>query len=341
MIEGENFISICIPSYNRPNELKRLLNSIDTSYSDLIQIVICEDFSPARNEVSKVVDDYRKSAIYSIKYVENEVNLGYDRNLRALINNSDGEYIIYMGDDDLFIQNALDKYIEFLLSNRDCGYVLRSYRNVYKDGSIEYFKYFKSSTKFKKGVDTYINLFDKSVFISGFCIKKKYVIPYLTDDLDGSLLFQLYLLAEVCLRYPAAYCDIPLTQSIVGSSIPMFGSSEAEKELYTPGKITIENSINFIKKYFEVIQYIDKKNGINSYNIVKKNMSKYSYPTLSIQRETGRKEYKRYVNELRKIGLDASIYFEIYNASLLVFGKKKCDNLIRVIKKIWGRRPNL
>ena len=49
-------------------------------------------------------------------------------------------------------------------------------RNIYKDDSIEYFKYYKFSKSFDAGVNTYIELFDKSVFISGFCIKKEYSI---------------------------------------------------------------------------------------------------------------------------------------------------------------------
>lgn len=334
-------ISICIPSYNRPAELMGLLQSIDSENNDLIQILICEDKSPKRNEIKNVVSSFKDKTSYSVKYLENLQNFGYDKNLRELINNADGEYILFMGDDDQFIPKALDKYIDFLNQHRNFGYILRSYRNVYKDGSIEYFKYYNGNKDFDAGVNSYIELFDKSVFISGFCIKKEYSIPFLTDRLDGSLLFQLYLLAEVCIRYPSAYCEIPLTQAFVGKSVPMFGSSVSEKGLYTPGSITIENSINFLKMYFKVIEYIDKNNRINSLGTIKANMSKYSYPSISIQWDKGRKEYKRYVVELRKIGMDKSFYFEIYNIGLLFFGRKFCDKVIRLIKNILGRRPKL
>lgn len=334
-------VSICIPSYNRPQELLRLLKSIDSENTSQVQIVICEDKSPEREKIRNSVKEFAQSANFDIKYLENIQNFGFDKNLRELILNADGEFILFMGDDDMFVPKALDQYINFLKSHTEYGYILRSYRNIYKNNEIEYFRYYKGNKIFKPGVNTYIELFDKSVFISGFCIKRDYVLPYMTDRLDGSLLFQLYLLGEVCIRYPSAYCDITITQAIVGNSVPMFGSSEKEKGLYTPGTITIENSVNFLLKYFEVIKYLDQRNNIDSLSIIKKNISKYSYPSISIHWDKGRKEYKRYIRELRKIGISGTIYFEIYNIALLLFGKKFCDCIIRRLKKTLGRRPKL
>lgn len=41
------FISICIPIYNRPEGLKRALESIDAEkFTDEVQVVVCEDFAP-------------------------------------------------------------------------------------------------------------------------------------------------------------------------------------------------------------------------------------------------------------------------------------------------------
>jgi abequosyltransferase len=341
MLKNNYLISICIPTYNRPDELIRLLNSIDSLNHNLLQIVICENFSPKRNETTLAVKEFNENTAYNLKYIENIKNYGFDGNLKELIHNADGEFIMYMGDDDIFIPNMLDKYIEFLKLNRNCGYILRSYRNLNKNGSVENFTYYNKNRTFDSGINTYIELFDKSVFISGFCIKKDYTLPFLTKKLDGTLLFQLYLLAEVCLRYPSAYFYTPFTQAFVDSSPPMFGDSETEKKLYTPGSITIENSITFLKMYFKVIRYIDKENSIQSFEIIRKNMSKYSYPSLSIQWDKGRKQYKSYVVELRKIGMDKSFYFEIYNVGLLLFGRIFCDSVIRSLKILIGKRPNL
>ena len=120
-------ISICIPSYNRPSGLKRLLRSIDSIHADKIQIIICEDMAPKRKVVRDVVKEFEKFSNYNLKYIENPKNYGHGRNLRECIYQSDGEYIMYMGDDDMFIPGAFDGFYEFVKDHPDIGYFLRSY----------------------------------------------------------------------------------------------------------------------------------------------------------------------------------------------------------------------
>ena len=340
MHNNKYLISISIPSYNRPEELKRLLNSIDSKYPARIQIVICEDKSPLREEVRKIVEEYKRSTIYDLKYIENPQNYGFDKSIRTLIERADGEYILYMGDDDMFIPNALDKFIYFVKNHTECGYFLRSYRNVYKNGSIEYFRYYSDNKFFEPSEKTYAELFLKSVFMSGFTIKTEYVKNITTDIFDSTLLFQLYLVGEVCLNYPSAYFNIPFTQGIQGDTIPLFGNSEIEKGLYTPGR-TQQNDINFYKSFFKITKYIDKKYSINSTEVIRKEISKYSFPLMARWRSCGIKEFKEYCHELRRMELDCTIYFDVYYFGLLLFGKKFCQGLIRIIKRILGRRPNL
>ena len=103
-MENKFFISICIPSYNRPSGLQRLLESIDSKrHVNEIQILICEDNSPKRSEVKSVVDEFKKNSPFQVKYIENEVNLGHGANWRQCSKQADGEFLLYMGDDDDFI----------------------------------------------------------------------------------------------------------------------------------------------------------------------------------------------------------------------------------------------
>lgn len=336
----EPYISICIPSYNRPSEIRRLLDSIDTIHVDEIEIVVCEDNAPKREEVRKQVLDFKSKTKYSVNYIENKVNCGYDKNLRNLICSAKGHFIMFMGDDDLFIPGAFDDFFAFSKQNSDCGYILRSYRNNYADGSHQDFHYFNGDKFFEASDETYISMFDKSVFVSGFTIRRDCALEFETDRFDSSLLYQLYLLAEVCRKYPAAYCHTLLTQAIEGG-IPYFGSSESEKGTYTPGKITLDNSVNFMRWYAVILDYIAKKYHNDTNIRVKQNMSKYSYGFLKEQRNNGLKVFNQYTRELKRLGFASSPYFYVYYVGLVLLGVRGCDKIINCIKKIVGHRPSL
>lgn len=334
-------ISICIPSYNRPNEIRRLLDSIDAkNYKEDIEIVVCEDKAPKREEVRASVNSYMSESIYKVNYIENEKNCGYDGNLRNLINNASGEYVLFMGDDDMFIPGRLEQYVEYVKKHTDCGYILRSYQNVAADGSVTEFKYFDSDKVFEPSDDTYVSMFDKSVFISGFTIKRAYAKAFETDQFDGSLLYQLYLLAEVCRIYPSAYFNTPITQALEGGT-PFFGNSESEKGLYDPGEISFRNSVNFMRWYVKIVDFIAEKYHNTTNITIKHNMSKYSYTFMCVQRNKGLTVFNQYVRELRSMGFGGSIYFYIYYVGLVFLGEKRCTKIISMIKKMIGHRPNI
>ena len=333
-------LSICIPNYNRPEELLRLLKTIDSSRKDQVEIVICEDRSPKMLEVRNVVANFKTTSPYSINYKENESNFGYDKNIRECVINAKGDWIVFMGNDDEFIPEGLDKLINFLELNDDLGYVLKSHYYIHKNKKKERFRYYDGNKFFEPGLHSYVQMFRKSVFISGFTIKKVLVTPLLKDDFDGTLLFQLYLLAEVCLKNKSAYFDTPLTQQY-DEGFPEFGNAKSEKGLYQPGTRTVSGSLNFLKGYFKITKHIDIKYNIKSTQLIKKDMSKYIYPSLATQRDKGIFIFLKYVKEVNKIGFNISIYYYVYIISLLIFGKYFCDNAIRILKNILKKTPSL
>jgi len=334
------FLSICIPSYNRPEDLRRLIDSIDASNADDVEIVIREDKSPKREEIRTQVKDFSSKSRYFVNYIENESNFGYDKNIRSVANAASGEWIIFMGDDDAFIPTQLDKYIDFLKRHNQLGYVLRRYKNVYNDGTEEEYRYSNSDMFLDSGEDAAVEFFRRSVFISGFTFKKDLFTNYNESKFDGSLLFQLYIQASICLFHPSAYCDIPITMAIEGGT-PFFGSSESEKHLYESGSNTFNNSINFLKQVRFVTESIDSEYNVNLTSKILKEYSKYSYGYLHEHRDDGVKIFKAYAKEIKKIGLGDSPLFNVYYVALLILGKKNCQRCIQMIKKILGKTPKL
>src|SRR5689334_8647779 len=79
------FISVCIPAYNRASVLRELLDSILAQDFDDFEVVIAEDASVERAAIRQVVETLPPEWRARVRYFENDVNLGYDGNLRNVM----------------------------------------------------------------------------------------------------------------------------------------------------------------------------------------------------------------------------------------------------------------
>ena len=343
MVSAAPSISICILSYNRPETLLRLLKTIDfKDRLDEVEIVICEDHSPRQAEIRKTANDFAESQKIKVVYHENVKNLGYDGTYCELVKLASGRWLVFMGDDDEFVPGALDTVRDFLQKNDQLGYVMKSHYLIHDNGEKEVFKYFKDTIFFPPGEETYTTLYRRSVFIAGFMIKRDLALKYLTDRFDGTLLIQLYLLAEVVLNYPSAYLDLPFTQQYISlehnKKDVMF---DREKKEFIARKPTLDISLKFLDSFALISKFIDEKYGINSTGKIKKDMSKYFYPSLAVHRKSGLLFFLNYVKQLNKLGFNITVYYYIYVVMLVIFGKDICDWGIFQIKKVLGRTPVL
>lgn len=341
----QKIISICIPTYSRPLELKRLLESIDTTKVDDVDIVISENCSPKQTETRAVVEEYKQNSKFEIHYFENEKNYGYDRNIRELIKRATGKFCVFFSDDDMFMPGAMDQYVEFVRAHQECGYILRSYRNYAANG-VDYqdFRYYATDRVFPAGEDTAVELFNKSIFLSGYTIRKDYAKNYETEEIDGTLLYQMYPQLEVCCRYPSAYSRIIISKAVSeGGGVHYFGESENEKDSFTVGKMLGRNDINFIKKYFVFFAFVENHFNKRMADKLRKNFSKYSsYPAIMHQLLycKTRKERKELYKELEDLGMNTSGYYHVYKMAFSALGVRRVTKLVANVKKIMGRRPN-
>lgn len=336
-------LSICIPSYNRPRQLEELLASVDCDPGE-VEIVVCEDGAPKRLEVRARVEAAIAATKFHVRYFENETNLGFDGNLRRLVERASGKYILFMGDDDLFVPGALDRYIDFLKQNQDKKYILRTYMTIHPDGHTEYYRYLPATSVLPAGEESVAWLFKRSVTICGFTISRAEALKHATLDLDGTLLYQVYLMAQVCMENESIYCDIPVAHAVQSfrEDKPMFGASEAEKGRYVPGSVSQDNSINFSAAYFEVTSYLDRLHKTHLTDLVRLDLSKYSYPFLSIQRKRGIPSFLQYAKRLEnELDFGCTAYFHVYKWALVFLGETVCDQIIMLIKRTVGHTPNL
>lgn len=118
-------ISICIPAYKRPENIRRLLESISEQMFSNYEVVITDD-SPDES-VKNILGEFKH---LPIRYFKNEKALGTPANWNFGISKAKGEWIKIMHDDDWFSNpNALFLFAEAT----KCGkkFIVSRYCNVF------------------------------------------------------------------------------------------------------------------------------------------------------------------------------------------------------------------
>lgn len=98
-------ISICIPTYNRPELLKQAIySSVNQSFTP-IEILIGDD--SLNDESKNLVERIKSKAGINIWYFKNSPPLGQADNVNSLLNKVTGNFLLLLHDDDLLLNDAL------------------------------------------------------------------------------------------------------------------------------------------------------------------------------------------------------------------------------------------
>jgi glycosyltransferase involved in cell wall biosynthesis len=335
-------ISVCIPSYNRASVLRELLESVLTQDFDRFEVVVCEDASPERGQIRQVVEDLPAAWRARVRYFENASNLGYDGNVRNVIDKAAGEYCLLMGNDDLMCPGALRTVARGLQAYPDVGVVLRTYASF--DGTPtqinQVFRYFDRERIFEPGPPTIVTFFRRCVVLPGLVLHRGTALRYATDDFDGSLLYQLYLVGRILGEKSGLFLPQILTLYRNGG-IPDFGNSAAEKGNFVPGIITPDASLHFMASMLRIAAAVEQRSGLTVYRPIVKDLANYSYPFIAIQVRQPWRVYLRYCWKLGRLGFGRYPLFYAYLLSLLFLGERRVEQIIRRIKKHLGHTPVL
>lgn len=153
-------ISIIIPTYNRFEQLRVLLNSIFNQTYQNFEIILIDDTSS--DKTSEVYGNYHDTRL---KYYRNYENLGMGLNRQKGYNLSHGDYIIFCDDDDYFIDN---NYFFDLIT-------------IFKDENInlvcsESYTYYEEEDKYVYSpINIEEEIIDSNEYLKNFMIK--YVKP--------------------------------------------------------------------------------------------------------------------------------------------------------------------
>lgn len=184
-------LSICIPTYNRPERIKTLVNQIIKLESDEIEIVIGDD-NPTIKDNEDLIKNINDSRFI---YYHNKQNLGQDKNILKLIFNASGEYIFLLVDEDDIELENLPWILEKLKENKKITYLRGTLgdRRLNRDRPYYEFK----NCYLQKGDRAIEKMLFYNMHGSGMIFKRNIIDFYEASKNIGSLIIQDNLTAQV------------------------------------------------------------------------------------------------------------------------------------------------
>lgn len=111
-----NKITVLMPVYNGGKYLAEAIESIlKQTFTDFELLIINDGSSDNSEQIIKNIKDNR------IRYLKNASNLGLIQTLNIGINESHGEYIARMDQDDISLPHRLARQVKFMDNNREIG----------------------------------------------------------------------------------------------------------------------------------------------------------------------------------------------------------------------------
>jgi len=126
-------LSICIPTYNRCDELTECLDAVlpQTSANGLIEVCVSDNASD--DATSAVLAGYARK-YPQLRTVRQAENIGGERNYLEILKFARGKYAKLHGDDDYFVPGAVQPILYALLFKRSSFLFIDVLRN---DGTVE------------------------------------------------------------------------------------------------------------------------------------------------------------------------------------------------------------
>lgn len=140
-------ISVCMAVYNGQNYLEAQINSILTQLSDEDEVVIVDDFS-SDNSVN-IIQNYQDKRI---KLIKNETNLGVVNTFEKALSHAGGNIIFLSDQDDIWLINKLDKFIDVFHNHPDVTLVISDAQIIDYSGNVINNSYFELRGRFVNGL---------------------------------------------------------------------------------------------------------------------------------------------------------------------------------------------
>jgi glycosyltransferase involved in cell wall biosynthesis len=142
MTAATSKIGVAIPTYNRQNYLRILLNSIPEN----IEVVVSDNGQTCSPEFRKEFSNRR--------FVGSDTVVDVVKNWNNAASNLDTEWICIASDDDVFFDGAFDTVSDYITRYPDAGIIIFGHKNIDEDGK-EISKWSSGALRVYKSPDGY------------------------------------------------------------------------------------------------------------------------------------------------------------------------------------------
>jgi glycosyltransferase involved in cell wall biosynthesis len=134
MDSDQKLVSIGIPTYNRPEELRRTLECLTNQTYKNLEIIVSDNCSTGP-ETENVVREF-VARDQRVQYFRQENNKGVAFNFNFVFKQAKGEYFMWAGDDDWYDKNFISTLEKALNENPRYGVAMSSLNLVYGDKQV-------------------------------------------------------------------------------------------------------------------------------------------------------------------------------------------------------------
>ena len=138
-------VSVGIPTYNRPESLRRTLECITTQTYTNLEIIVSDNCS-AGDSTESLVQEYIKKDNRIFFYKQSE-NKGPVFNFKFVLSKSKGKYFMWAADDDKWSNYFIEKIMRVFQSDEK-KYVAVATEARYMDGNLNNYDFFSEGKPF-------------------------------------------------------------------------------------------------------------------------------------------------------------------------------------------------
>ena len=113
-------LSICIPTYNRPKNFKKMIEMLLPQLDENIEIVVRDDSSDSKTE--KFFKKATENSKFKKQYFKGE-KIGLDAANLFLLKKSKGSFIWWFSDDDLLLDNGIKTVIKLINQHKNLNFI--------------------------------------------------------------------------------------------------------------------------------------------------------------------------------------------------------------------------